>query len=139
MPQDLLSKERNLLRQLIVPRVLEDPAYKNARENSDPQNARIEHDKALGRVMLAIFDEDPETHGELYRRYADDESFRHSLHEQSFAATYEQRKPASGRPQPAAERSQDQPVAEPPASSEQASSPAPNPSSQRRATRERGA
>jgi hypothetical protein len=88
VPQDLLSKERSLLRQLIVPRLLEDAAYRNARENSDPQNAHIEHDKALGRVMLALFTEDSEKHGELYRRYSDDEAWRRSLHEQSFAATY---------------------------------------------------
>ncbi|SFF43925.1 Helicase conserved C-terminal domain-containing protein [Nannocystis exedens] len=88
VPQDLLSKERNILRQLIVPRLLDDPAYRNAREDSDEQNARIEHDQALGRVMLILFNEEPEKHGELYRRYADDEAFRRSLHEQSFAATY---------------------------------------------------
>ncbi|MCY1065620.1 SNF2-related protein [Nannocystis sp. RBIL2] len=88
VPQDLLSKERNLLRQLIVPRLLDDAGYRNARENSDEQNARIEHDRALGRVMLALFSEDHEAHGQLYRRYADDESFRRSLSEQAFAATY---------------------------------------------------
>src|SRR5690606_1201232 len=30
-----------------------DPAYQNARKNSDKANARIEHDKALARVMVA--------------------------------------------------------------------------------------
>ncbi|MBZ5709375.1 SNF2-related protein [Nannocystis pusilla] len=96
VPQDLLSKERNLLRELIVPRLLEDQAYRNAREHSDAQNARIEHDKALGRVMLALFNEDPEKHGELYRRYADDEAFRRSLHEQSFTTTYDQKQEQRG-------------------------------------------
>ena len=71
-----------------MPRRLDDPAYRNAREYSDEQNARIEHDQALGRVMLALFNEDPEKHGELYRRYSDDEAWRRSLHEQSFGATY---------------------------------------------------
>ena len=94
VPQDLLSKERNLLRELIVPRLLEDTAYRNARENADPQNARIEHDKALGRVMLDLFTEDAKAHEELYRRYSDDEVWRRSLHEQSFAATY----PPEGKP-----------------------------------------
>ncbi|WP_434428273.1 SNF2-related protein [Nannocystis pusilla] len=97
VPQDLLSKERNILRQLIVPRLLDDQAYRNARENSDEQNARIEHDQALARVMLALFEEDPEKHGELYRRYSDDEAFRRSLHQQSFGSTY----PPEGKPAPA--------------------------------------
>ena len=35
-----------------------DTAYQNARKNSDKANARIEFDKALGRVMLAIMKHD---------------------------------------------------------------------------------
>jgi len=31
-----------------------DSAYQNARKNSDKQNVRIEHDKALARVMTAV-------------------------------------------------------------------------------------
>ncbi|MDC0721729.1 SNF2-related protein [Nannocystis bainbridge] len=123
VPQDLLSKERNFLRRLIVPHLLDDPAYRNARENSDPQNARIENDKALGRVMLALFNEDPEAHGELYRRFSDDEAFRRSLHEQAFAETYstseKQRQGASGS-EAAGPENVDQRVADlPPATTEE--------------------
>jgi type I restriction enzyme R subunit len=31
-----------------------DTAYKNAKNNSDKQNARIEHDKALARVIVGV-------------------------------------------------------------------------------------
>ncbi|HVL50075.1 MAG TPA: hypothetical protein VM754_01060 [Actinomycetota bacterium] len=35
-----------------------DTAYRNARQNSDKQNARIEHDKALRRVMTGMHNDD---------------------------------------------------------------------------------
>ena len=37
-----------------------DAAYQNARQNSDKANARIEHDKALGRMMTALLKDDTE-------------------------------------------------------------------------------
>ena len=37
-----------LITEDIPSRVAADTAYQNARQNSDKQNARIEHDKALG-------------------------------------------------------------------------------------------
>lgn len=46
-----------------------DPAYRNAIANSDRQNARIEHDRALRTVML-----EPADHTELYRQFSDNES-----------------------------------------------------------------
>ncbi len=62
-----------------------DPAYQNARQNSDRQNARIEHDKALARAMIAVLKDDTE----LYKQYADNESFRRQLADTTFALTYE--------------------------------------------------
>ena len=44
--------------EVIPPKVSADPAYQNARQNSDRQNARIEHDKALKRVITAMFKDD---------------------------------------------------------------------------------
>ena len=41
-------------------RVSADKAYQNAKQNSDKQNARIEHDKALARVMTAVLKDDTE-------------------------------------------------------------------------------
>ena len=42
----------------IPSRVSVDTAYQNAKRNSDKQNARIEHDKALQRVMTAVLKDD---------------------------------------------------------------------------------
>src|SRR5439155_3961695 len=44
----------------IPSRVTADKAYQNAKKNSDKQNARIEHDKALSRVMTAVLKDDTE-------------------------------------------------------------------------------
>ena len=65
-------------------KVASDRAYQNAIANSDRQNARIEHDKALGRAMTDILSD----HTELFKRFSDDESFRRWLSEMVFAATY---------------------------------------------------
>ena len=61
-----------------------DGAYQNAMANSDKQNARIEHDKALGRVMTALLKDDTE----LFRQFADNESFRRWLTDTVFGLTY---------------------------------------------------
>ena len=42
---------RRLITEEIPAKVAADEAYQNAQANTDKQNARIEHDKALGRVM----------------------------------------------------------------------------------------
>ena len=65
-------------------KVASDKAYQNAIANSDRQNARIEHDKALDRAMTDILSD----HIELFKRFSDDESFRRWLSEMVFAATY---------------------------------------------------
>ena len=61
-----------------------DRAYQNAMANSDKQNARIEHDKALERAMTDILAD----HTELFKLFSDNESFRRWLSETVFAATY---------------------------------------------------
>ena len=70
----------------IPARVSADQAYRNARQNSDRQNARIEHDKALKRVLMALFADD----AQLFKQFQDNESFRHWLTETVFALTYDQ-------------------------------------------------
>jgi type I restriction enzyme R subunit len=45
------DRVRKLITEDIPARVAVDQAYQNAKQNSDKQNARIEHDKALARVM----------------------------------------------------------------------------------------
>lgn len=41
-------------------RVSVDTAYQNAKKNSDRQNARIEHDKALERGIVSLMKDDTE-------------------------------------------------------------------------------
>ena len=75
----------------IPARVAADGAYQNAMANSDKQNARIEHDKALGRVMTAIVKDDTE----LFRQFADIESFRRWLTDTVFQLTYPGQAPST--------------------------------------------
>jgi type I restriction enzyme, R subunit len=65
--------------------VAADPAYQNAKRNSDPQNARIEHDHALTRVVTALLKDDTE----LFKRYSDNADFKRWLQEKSFVLTYQ--------------------------------------------------
>ncbi len=71
----------------IPEKVSQDQAFKNARQNSDRQNARIEHDKALGRVITAMLKDD----AQLFKQFQDNESFRRWLTETVFTLTYEDR------------------------------------------------
>ena len=70
----------------IPKKVSEDRAYQNAKQNSDRQNARIEHDKALKRVITALFTDD----AQLFKQFQDNESFRHWLTDTVFGLTYEE-------------------------------------------------
>ena len=62
-----------------------DKAYQNAIKNSDKQNARIEHDKALERAVTELLSD----HTELFKQFSDNPSFKKWLSETIFAATYE--------------------------------------------------
>jgi type I restriction enzyme R subunit len=66
-----------------------DKAYQNAREHSDKQNARIEHDKALARVMTAVLKDDTE----LFKQFMDNEGFRRWLTDTVFGLTYSEQRP----------------------------------------------
>ena len=61
-----------------------DTAYQNARAHSDKQNARIEHDKVLGRVIVNLMRDDTQ----LFKQFNDDEQFKRWLGETVFALTY---------------------------------------------------
>ncbi len=76
---------RQLVSEEIPGRVAADKAYRNAQANSDKDNARIEHDKALGRVMTSLLKDDTE----LFKQFSDNESFRKWLLETVFALTYQ--------------------------------------------------
>ena len=71
---------------VIPPKVSADPAYQNARQNSDRQNARIEHDKALKRVITAMFKDD----AQLFKQFQDNDSFRRWLTDTVFGMTYDE-------------------------------------------------
>ena len=71
-------------------KVAENTAYQNAMKNSDRQNARIEHDKALLAAVTEFIQDDTE----LFKQFVDNESFRRWVQEMNFAATYEEREAA---------------------------------------------
>jgi type I restriction enzyme R subunit len=83
------DRVRKLITEEIPKRVAADPAYQNACKHSDKQNARIEHDKALQRVMTALLKDDTE----LFRQFSDNESFRRWLTDTVFSLTYEREAP----------------------------------------------
>ncbi len=66
-----------------------DTAYRNAKKHPDKQNARIEHDKALARVMVGVMQDD----ALLFKQFMDNESFRRWLTDTVFDLTYEQASP----------------------------------------------
>ena len=65
-------------------------AFRNARKNSDRENARIEHDKALGKAMMDIMTDDTE----LFKRFSDNPDFRRWLTAAVFELTYANRSAA---------------------------------------------
>ena len=79
--QDKIEK---VIAEELPAKVAGDRAYQNAMANSDRQNARIEHDKALQRAMTELLSD----HTELFKQFSDNESFRRWLSEMVFAATY---------------------------------------------------
>ena len=65
--------------------VLEDEAYRNAKMNSDRQNAQIEHDSAVRRLITAMV----RCQTELYKAYSSDADFRQWLNAEMFRITYQ--------------------------------------------------
>jgi type I restriction enzyme R subunit len=78
------DRVRKLITEEIPARVAADTAYQNARKYSDKQNARIEHDKALARVMTGLLQDDTE----LFKQFSDNEGFRRWLTDTVFALTF---------------------------------------------------
>ncbi len=70
----------------IPQKVAADKKYQNAKKNSDRENARIEHDKALKRVITALFTDD----AQLFKQFQDNQSFRNWLTDTVFGMTYEE-------------------------------------------------
>lgn len=68
----------------IAPKVAEDQAYRNAKENT-PTTAKIEHDKALERVIVALLKDDTE----LFKQFFQNESFRRFVTDTVYSLTNE--------------------------------------------------
>ena len=87
---DIEWEDADRVRQLIVEtipsRVAADTAFRNAQQNSDRENARIEHDKALLRVMTSVMKDDTE----LFKQYMDNPGFKRWMADTVFGLAYEQ-------------------------------------------------
>jgi type I restriction enzyme R subunit len=83
---------RQLIATEIPNKVAANTAYQNAKQNSDKQNARIEHDKALGSVIIGLMKDDTE----LFKQFSDNPEFKRWLADTIFSATYD--RPVSNSP-----------------------------------------
>ncbi|MEO6993041.1 MAG: hypothetical protein ABI273_05410, partial [Lacunisphaera sp.] len=57
-------------------------AYQNAKKNT-PNTARIEHDKALAKVMLTLLKDDTQ----VYKQFVENEGFRREVADLVYAMT----------------------------------------------------
>ncbi|WP_246694477.1 type I restriction endonuclease subunit R [Mesorhizobium sp. M2E.F.Ca.ET.209.01.1.1] len=80
---------RRLIATEIPDKVAANAAYQNAKQNSDKQNARIEHDKALAGVIVGLMRDDTE----LFKQFSDNPEFKRWLTDTIFSATYERSTP----------------------------------------------
>jgi type I restriction enzyme R subunit len=78
------DKIRKVIAEEIPAKVAANKAYQNAIKNSDKQNARIEHDKALQKVITELLTD----HTELFKQFSDNPAFRKWLGNTIFSATY---------------------------------------------------
>jgi type I restriction enzyme, R subunit len=82
---------RQLIAHDIPNKVAANSAYQNAKQNSDKQNARIEHDKALGGVIIGLMKDDTE----LFKQFSDNPEFKRWLTDTVFLATYDRPAPSA--------------------------------------------
>jgi type I restriction enzyme, R subunit len=78
------DKIRQVIAEEIPAKVSADKASQNAMQHSDKQNARIEHDKALQRVLVELLAD----HTELFKQFSDNPDFKKWLADTTFAVTY---------------------------------------------------
>ena len=78
------DRVRRMITEEIPAKVAADKAYQNAMRNSDKENAKVEHGKALERVMTAVLNDDTQ----LFSKFQDDADFRRWLTQTVFAMTY---------------------------------------------------
>ena len=75
-----------LITETIPTRVAADMAFRNARQNSDRENTRIEGDKVLIRVMNSVMKDD----AQLFKKFMDDPGFKRWMADTVFGLAYEQ-------------------------------------------------
>ena len=80
------DRVRQLITETIPARVAEDTAFRNAHRNSDRENARIEHDGALLRVMTSMMKDD----NQLFKQFMDNDGFKRWMTDTVFDLTTEQ-------------------------------------------------
>ena len=61
-----------LITKTIPSKVAADAAFRNARQNSDDANARIEHDRVLARIVTGMVKDD----AELFKQFMDNQDFK---------------------------------------------------------------
>jgi type I restriction enzyme R subunit len=82
------DKIQKVITEEIPSKVAADKAYQNAMKNSDKENARIEHDAALKKVVTELLSD----HTELFKLYSDDPYFKKWLADMIFKRTYTETK-----------------------------------------------
>ena len=86
------DRVRQLITETIPARVAKDTAFRNAHRNSDRENARIEHDRALLRVMTSMMKDD----NQLFKQFMDNDGFKRWMTDTVFELTSEQADAARG-------------------------------------------
>jgi len=77
---------RQVISEEIPEKVAADKAYQNAIKNSDKAAARLEHDRALQKVVIGMLAD----HTELFKQFSDNPSFKKWLSDAIFGVTYEE-------------------------------------------------
>lgn len=78
------DKIQKVINEEIPAKVAADKKYQNAMKYSDKENARIEHDLALQRVLIELLTD----HTEFYKQFSENPAFRKWLADFIFAVTY---------------------------------------------------
>ncbi|MEI7837597.1 MAG: type I restriction endonuclease subunit R, partial [Planctomycetota bacterium] len=79
------DKIRKVITEEIPAKVSADKAYQNAMKHSDKAAARIEHDRALQRVVIDLLSD----HTELFKQFSDNLGFKKWLSDTVFGVTYD--------------------------------------------------
>ncbi|MBI5967108.1 MAG: type I restriction endonuclease subunit R [Deltaproteobacteria bacterium] len=80
-----VDRIRQVISEEIPTKVAADKAYQNAMRNSDKAAARLEHDRALQKVVIGMLSD----HTELFKQFSDNPSFKKWLSDTIFGVTYE--------------------------------------------------